>query len=522
MPATRTAPTPAGLDPSFRRVLVIAMLPTLAASIGMGAVVPIIPSAVRALGGGLESAAFIAGAVVLGGILGDLPAGALVARIGERRSMLVAAVGSIIGVVLGAIAPTEWQILAGVLLIGVCSATFALARHAYLTLAVPVKYRARTLSTLGGVFRAGAFVGPFIAAAIISATGSPQAVFWAALVAELVAIAVLLLAPDPEEMAPAPGAALATEGPGSPGRAATVASAAVGERMPGEAAPGGAVVGTAAPGAQIAAEAQAAAASAGLVPSVTSEGATSAAHGPTDAVAAAAEAEGVVGQATLDEAQPVPGDPRSSELLEDLEAEEPGGIFAEMRRSRAVLARLGTTVGIVALLRTARQVLLPVWGLSIGMSDADVALVMGISGGLDFALFFASGWIMDRWGRAASGVPALAGLTLGFGALALTHDLASAQAWFVAVAIVIGLANGIGSGIIMTLGADAAPPERPAPFLAAWHFITDLATGVVPFLVSGLAAVAGLPAVAASLAAIGVAGTGLMACYAPRYGPKRE
>lgn len=198
----------------------------------------------------------------------------------------------------------------------------------------------------------------------------------------------------------------------------------------------------------------------------------------------------------------------------------PGGRFGDATLGN-LLARLGATVGTVALLRTARQVL-PVWGLSIGMSDADVALVMGISGGLDFALFFSSGWIMDRWGRAASGVPALAGLTLGFGALALTHDLASAQAWFVALAIVIGLANGIGSGIIMTLGADAAPPERPVPFLAAWHFITDLATGVVPFLVSGLAAVAGLPAVAASLAAIGLAGTGLMARYAPRYGPKRE
>lgn len=419
------------MNRELRRILVIAMLPTFATSIGLGALIPVIPSIVMGLGASLELAAFIAGATVLGTILGDLPAGALVARVGERRSMLVAASGSILGLAGCLLAPGPWALFAGVLAVGAFAATFSLARHAYLTLAVPQRLRARTLSTLGGVFRAGNFIGPLLAAAIIAAFGDPRLVLWAAIAAYALAILVLLLAPDPESMAPQPGSALAASGPASP------------------------------------------------------------------------------------------GDPRSAELLEELEAEEPGGILAEMRRSRAVLLRLGTTVGIVALLRTARQVLLPVWGLSIGLADADIALIVGLSGGIDLALFFTSGWVMDRFGRAASGVPALVGLALGFGILAFTHDLDDRAGWLLAVAIILGLANGLGSGIVMTLGADASPPGNPAPFLAAWHFITDLAAGAVPFLVSGLAAVAGLPAVAATLGGLGVLGAGLMARYAPRYGPSR-
>ena len=46
---------------------------------------------------------------------------------------------------------------------GLANAVFGLARHAYLTGALPIQFRARALSTLGGTFRIGLFIGPFIA-----------------------------------------------------------------------------------------------------------------------------------------------------------------------------------------------------------------------------------------------------------------------------------------------------------------------------------------------------------------------
>ncbi|MCE3378797.1 hypothetical protein LB340_14485, partial [Staphylococcus aureus] len=39
-------------------------------------------------------------------------------------------------------------------------AVYGIARQNYLTVAIPYRYRARALSTLGGVFRVGWFVGP--------------------------------------------------------------------------------------------------------------------------------------------------------------------------------------------------------------------------------------------------------------------------------------------------------------------------------------------------------------------------
>ena len=51
------------------------------------------------------------------------------------------------------------------------AAVFGLARQSYLTDAVPFHFRARALSTLGGVMRIGMFLGPFLAAAAIEHYG---------------------------------------------------------------------------------------------------------------------------------------------------------------------------------------------------------------------------------------------------------------------------------------------------------------------------------------------------------------
>ena len=81
------------------------------------------------------------------------------------------------------------------LLVGTSSAVFNLARLAYLTEAIPLRLRARALSTLGGTLRFGLFVGPFIGAALVSRWSIGAAYAFAAGMA-LVAAAVTALLPD--------------------------------------------------------------------------------------------------------------------------------------------------------------------------------------------------------------------------------------------------------------------------------------------------------------------------------------
>ena len=104
-------------------------------------------------------------------------------------------------------------------------------------------------------------------------------------------------------------------------------------------------------------------------------------------------------------------------------------------------------------------------------------------------------------------------------ALAFTHDLpTSNRAWFIGIAMFLSVANGIGSGILMTLGADLAPQDKPAPFLGAWRFTGDPGGAAAPLIVSALTAIASL-AVASGSPAPGPLGAGMLARYIPRYVP---
>jgi hypothetical protein len=82
----------------------------------------------------------------------------VVARVGERKAMLIAAAVTTLGLGLCILhlgrgtGPLMVYSL-GVLLIGAASSIHGLARQSYLTEMVPVQMRARALSTLGGTLR---------------------------------------------------------------------------------------------------------------------------------------------------------------------------------------------------------------------------------------------------------------------------------------------------------------------------------------------------------------------------------
>ena len=395
----------------WRSIVVVVFLPTIVFSMGQFALIPIIPALARELGADLGGAALIASMLVVGQLLGDIPSGAIVARIGERRAMLAAAGLALVGAVTLLLAPHPALLGLGVLLVGIAGAAFGLARHAFMTTYVPRHVRARALSTLGGSNRLGAVAGPFTGAALLTVTGEPASVVALLATCCFVAAGLLLVLRDP--------AAAFTRGPRTPG--------------------------------------------------------------------------------------------------EDVVDAEATSLWRTLAAKRQVLLTLGVGSAILSGLRQVRQVVLPVWAISIGLDAPTTSVVIGVAGAVDFSLFFLGGWIMDRFGRLWTILPCAIGLSVGLLALSLTHDLDARVGWFLGIALFLALSNGLGAGILMTLAADLADRRNPAPFLGAWRFTTDLGGAGAPVLVTALTAAATLSIGVATLGVVGLAGAVIMAVFVPRY-----
>jgi MFS family permease len=131
------------------------------------------------------------------------------------------------------------------------------------------------------------------------------------------------------------------------------------------------------------------------------------------------------------------------------------------------------------------------------------------------ALFYPSGKVMDRHGRLAVAVPSMLILGAAMAVLPLTGGVVG----LTAVAMVMSFGNGIGSGIVMTLGADVAPPDNRRRFLSMWRLMSDTGNALGPVIVSAVAGVWALAAGIVAVAGVGLLAAGGLALWAPRYSP---
>ncbi|MFZ1287863.1 MAG: MFS transporter, partial [Candidatus Phosphoribacter sp.] len=189
-----------------------------------------------------------------------------------------------------------------------------------------------------------------------------------------------------------------------------------------------------------------------------------------------------------------------------------------LRTHRRVLTTLGIGVLAVAATRSARNAIVPLWAEAIGLDAAATSLVFGISGAADMLLFYPAGWAMDRFGRVFVAVPSM--LVLGCGMMLV--PLAGSMWSLVAVATLLGVGNGIGSGILMTLGADASPVAGRAQFLGGWRLMGDVGWALGPAVVSAVVAVASLGAASVVMGLLAWAGAGWLRVWVPRYDPIRR
>lgn len=179
----------------WRDIAIPAYGPTVLVSIGQGAILPLIALSARDLGSSVGIAALIVALIGIGQLIGDLPAGALAARIGEKRALMLACFVDAVALAGAFLAQSLVALAAAIFVTGLAGSMFSLARQAYLTETVPIGMRARALSTLGGTFRIGLFIGPFAAAAIITAWGIGAAYAFAAAMSLAAAVLTAFL-PD--------------------------------------------------------------------------------------------------------------------------------------------------------------------------------------------------------------------------------------------------------------------------------------------------------------------------------------
>jgi MFS family permease len=385
----------AGRPFSLRRIALPAFGPSLLFGIGEGAILPVVPLTARELGASTSMAALAVALIGAGSLLNTLPASLITQQRGERRAIVLAAAWAALAFALCA-GTTHLALFAlGCLMVGMSQAVFNLARQSYLTEAVPMHFRARALSTLGGVMRIGLFIGPFVGAAAIHALGLTAA-YGVGIAAVAVAGVVASRLPDLHAAAPAP-------------------------------------------------------------PTLTS-------------------------------------------------------IFNDHRR---VFLTLGVGVLLVSAVRASRQAVIPLWADHLGIAPSVAALIYGLSGGIDMLVFYPAGKLMDRKGRRWVAVPSM----LIMGAALLLTPLAQSTGALLLAALAIGFGNGIGSGLIMTIGADQSPRVGRAHFLGLWRLMSDLGASGGPALLSLLAATLSLGSGIALAGVLALAAAAQLGYWIPRLGP---
>ncbi len=372
------------------RLVLLVYLPTALLAFGQGLLLAILPLHAARFGVSYTWVSLAVSAAALGTLITDVPAGALLGRIGLRRAMTIGA-GTVavttfaLGMPLGGGFAT---LVALRLAAGIGTALWGLSRHAFIAEAVPPSERGRAISVFGGINRIGVFGGPAIGGLVAGAFGLRAPFLLSGLMAGAAfALAVVAIRPGPSAAAAMP----------------------------------------------------------------------------------AATRWRVVGQLLRTNGR-------------DLTAASVAQTFAQM-------------------IRAGRQLIVPLYGADrLGLGPAEVGLVMTAGALLDVSMFIPAGLVMDRFGRKVAAVPSFAVMAVGVAMV----PLATGYLGLLAASAVIGFGNGMGSGTMMTLGADLAPRGATGEFLGLWRLVGDSGAVAGPLVVGVMAEAIGLNGSAFALGAVGI------------------
>jgi MFS family permease len=371
-------------------------LPTALLAMGQGLLLATLPFYATELGVSLTMVSVISSAAAIGTLVSDLPAGAVLFRIGLRRSMLIGSALVVIGTISLAMPLTTEAVVGFRLLAGVGTAMWGLSRHAFITQNADVANRGKSIAMFGGINRIGMFAGPAIGGIVATASSTGTSFLVAGVMGALAFVAAVAFIPDDRE--------------------------SVIERR-----------GT--------------------------------------------------GRKRWDV------------------------VFETLRKHSGDMTAAAVAQLFAQMIRQGRQLLIPLVGaVTLGLNPAEVGVIMTLSAVLDMTMFIPAGILMDRYGRKFASVPSFAIMAIGIGIVPLANDFTG----LLIAGLVIGLGNGLGSGAMMTLGADLAPPGATGEFLGVWRLIGDTGMVAGPLTVGLIATWVGLAGSAYVLMAAGLLASAIL------------
>ena len=185
------------------------------------------------------------------------------------------------------------------------------------------------------------------------------------------------------------------------------------------------------------------------------------------------------------------------------------GLLATLRNHRRSFLTAGFTVIVLSMVRSGRSVLVPLWGDYIGLDVASIGLVIGLSSAIDMTLFYPAGLLMDRKGRRWAVIPCMFVMSVSFALIPLTGTFTS----LLLVTLLMGFGNGIGSGIVMTMGSDLAPEKGMGEFLGVWFLVSGAGNFLGPSVIGTVAEAASLGLTPFLIAAVGFVGVAFTALF---------
>jgi MFS family permease len=159
--------------------------------------IPVLPLYLTDSGLSLRMTAVVLASAGLGASTGGLPAGALIAKLGERRAMLatltlLAVSSAAVGITTAAIALMVFRVAAGASLVGM-----RLSQQTFVARRVGTDRRGRSMALIGGSARIAFFVGPLLGGVLADTVGFASTFLISGVLTAIGLVPVLLAGSNP-------------------------------------------------------------------------------------------------------------------------------------------------------------------------------------------------------------------------------------------------------------------------------------------------------------------------------------